>query len=86
MHHPHHHIARILEQAWKAKNIDLLRNSLAEDLIWHEEPFDLPLTNVDAVVAVWKKDLANQNDLRVKVEVLDSAGKISYFAMWYGSR
>src|SRR5687768_3353868 len=62
--------AQAIINAWQDKNLQLLRVSLADGVVWHEKPAQQPILGVNKVVAQWEKDLDGQEN--IKVEVLES--------------
>jgi len=66
----HQKIAKALVNSWQNKDYNLLRDNLADNLKWYENPFDTPLKTADAVLEQWKRDLAAQSNIEVDVEIL----------------
>lgn len=67
----HRNTGIVIQDAWQNKNLDLLREYLADGLDWYEGSFNKPLTTPDTVVLQWEKDLAKQTDLKVDIKLLD---------------
>lgn len=65
----HQKIAKILADIWEKKDLDLLRQNLADNIEWYEGPYAKALKSKDAVVNQWVKDLTGQEDIKVKIEL-----------------
>lgn len=75
----HSQISTILKDAWQDKNLELLRSHLASKLEWYESSIENPLSSPDAVISQWEKDLKEQTDLRIEVELLDWIENRAYY-------
>jgi len=78
-------VIETIKRAWQQLNPGLLREALADNIEWHETPFDKPLRGADAVINQWEKDLAGQTNVAFKYEVLfDHDGKqsINWHCIW----
>ena len=85
----HLYIAGSLQAAWQQKDFDLLQSILAEDVMWHEGPYEQALTSPESVVEQWQRDLFNQQDISASVTLADFVDERGYFkfeASWVDNR
>lgn len=75
----YHHIGAMLARAWQDKDLALLRDHLADAIVWYEHSYEAPLTSPDAVITRWERDLAEQDNIDVAVTLLDGFENRMYY-------
>jgi hypothetical protein len=58
-----------LKEIWQTKNPQKIMHICSEKFVWHETPFDTPLTTQEQLVNEWKSIL-DQDNIQVSYTVL----------------
>jgi len=72
-------LARIFEtykRAWETRDADLVLTIFTEDAVYHENPFDRPMTGHPAIRRYWKRATRNQRKIEFHWSPVCSAGDL----------
>ena len=74
-------ILQAIMQSWQQLRPELLREILAPDIVYYEDPHEPPLTSIDAVIDRWEKDLKTHSGLQLDYKIVDIEGD-NCIAQW----
>ncbi len=82
---PFHDWMAALGAAWEARDPAAAAALFAEDVRYHETPFDEPMVGVEAVRAYWAEVPERQRDVRFGFEVLATTpkGGLARWQAWF---
>ena len=64
-------------QAWVAKNPEAIPPLFADKFLYFESPFDKPITDKKALLALWQEVPASQKDVAFDFEILSEEDNLT---------
>lgn len=67
-------VLETIKEAWEKLDPHLLKSVLAENIIYHEDPNEPPLTSIEAVIKRWESDLETHSNITLNYKITDVKG------------